>query len=159
MSDHADLTRTENSHGDHNLPADQTPSTAGQHLTQSHEDNLARYKRLLSLARDNLLSTQASLAAKDQQIEQLTALLEEEKHKKSIPTKDEESVQQQYPRRILSRVDVEGLIWILIEYESLGDEWKCFIDEVALHEYIKRIPGDTPQNIFFSTLLKSLIPL
>ena len=45
------------------------------------EDLVAKYKRLLSLARSSLEANQCSLAAKDQQINQLITTLEEEKSK------------------------------------------------------------------------------
>ncbi|RYH29126.1 hypothetical protein EON65_09575 [archaeon] len=110
--------------------------------SQGQEETLAKYKRLLSMARSSLESNQAALTAKDQQISQLLAVLEEERNKRvsSRIIRDDEGGQQ-YPRRILCRVDVEGQIWVLFEMESTEDDWKSFSDESGLQDYLKRIPG------------------
>jgi hypothetical protein len=106
------------------------------------EDVVAKYKRLLSLARSSLEANQCSLAAKDQQINQLLAALEEEKQNKSIKRSyGREDDNQNLPRKILCRVDVGDDIWILIEYESSEDAWKSFSSEISLHDFIQRIPG------------------
>lgn len=103
---------------------------------------VAKYKRLLSLARSSLEANQCSLAAKDQQINQLLVALEEEKQNKlSKRSGGREEDSQNLPRRILCRVDVEDSIWILIEFESSDDSWRSFSSEVSLYDFIQRIPG------------------
>lgn len=108
----------------------------------TQEDVTSKYKRLLSLARSNLETNQKQLAEKDLQITGLIAALEEERSKRLAQGRiAREEDGQQFPRRILCRVEVEGVIWILVEYESAEDEWKCFNDDRALNEFIRRLPG------------------
>jgi hypothetical protein len=116
------------------------PSSSGL-SSNGTEDVVTKYKRLLSMARSSLEANQAQLAAKDQQISQLLAALEEEKSKRSTSKVVKEDDGYQYPRRIVSRVDVENLIWVLIEYEAGSDEWKSFTSEQLLQDFIKSIPG------------------
>jgi hypothetical protein len=104
------------------------------------EDTVVKYKRLLSLARNSLEANQAQLANKDQQIAELMALLEEERNKRATKSQKEDDINQQFPRRILCRVDSEDLIWVLFEFETI-DEWRSFIDEQSLEDFIKRVPG------------------
>lgn len=113
------------------------PSSSGA----APEDVVSKYKRLLTMARSSLEANQAQLAAKDQQIAQLLAALEEEKSKRSSSKVMKEDDGYQYPRRIVCRVDVSHVIWILIEYEAGSDEWKSFSNEQLLHDFIKSIPG------------------
>ncbi len=108
------------------------------------EDVVARYKKLLFIARNSLEERQATIAAKDTQIAQLIAALEEEKASKAkrlpiAPKVDDESAH--IPRYLLRRIDVETIIWILIEYEGQEDGWKSFHNEHELDEFIQRIPG------------------
>ena len=106
------------------------------------EDVVAKYKRLLSLARSSLEANQATLATKDQQLHQLVAALEEEKRRQSSRralSKEEEAAL--VPRRVLCRVEVEDVVWILIEYEDYDDTWKSFPDNQALDDFIQRVPG------------------
>lgn len=106
------------------------------------EDVTSKYKRLLSLARSNLEANQKQLEEKDQYITQLVSALEEERAKRLNQLKSQkEDDGQHFPRRILCRVDVEGVIWVLFEYESIDDEWKSFSSETTLQDYVKRIPG------------------
>jgi hypothetical protein len=121
--------------------ADESVSNAVQNA-QASEDMLTKYKRLLSMARSSLEANQATLATKDQQIAQLMTALEEERNKRMNTriVRDDEGGQL-YARRIITRVDIEGTIWILLEYDTQEDEWKSFQSEMALQDYIKRIPG------------------
>jgi hypothetical protein len=110
-------------------------------MGDENEDVVSKYKRLLSMARSSLEANQASLASKDQQISQLLSALEEERNSKRKSTgKDDETSYS--PRKILCRVDVEGLIWVLIEYEEMDDTWKYFGDEESLNDFVQRIPGE-----------------
>lgn len=107
----------------------------------SQSEEVAKYKRILSLARSNLEANQATIAVKDNQIAQLISALEEERktsHKKGLSREDEVSLT---PRNILRRVDVDGSIWILIEYDDHDDTWKNLEDEQALNDFIQRVPG------------------
>jgi hypothetical protein len=109
---------------------------------ESQAEEVAKYKRVLSLARSSLEANQATIAAKDQQIAQLIKALEDEKatnKAKRVLAKEEEAAL--VPRRILCRVDVEDVIWILVEYEELDDAWKCMQDEQDLDDFIQRVPG------------------
>lgn len=107
------------------------------------EDVVAKYKKLLSLARSSLESNQATIAAKDKQIHQLIAALEEEKQHRSrrgnVQGKEDDT--STMPRNLLRRVDVGSTIWILIEYEGVDDAWKDFTDEQELEDFITRTPG------------------
>jgi hypothetical protein len=109
----------------------------------SHQDDVtSKYKRLLSMARSNLEANQKQLAEKDQYISQLVAALEEERSRRIAQLKvQKDDDGQLFPRRILTRVDVEGTIWILLEYEAIDDEWKSFNSETSLQDFVKRIPG------------------
>jgi hypothetical protein len=107
------------------------------------EDVVAKYKRLLALARSSLEANQSTLASKDKQISQLTAALEElrlsSKQKSFNNYRDDENAV--LPRSILRRVDVNENIWILLEYENASQEWNCFKSEDELSDFIQRIPG------------------
>lgn len=108
--------------------------------TQTEE--IAKYKRVLALARSSLEANQATIAVKDQQIAQLIKALEEEKSSnktKKVLGKEEEAAL--IPRRILCRVDIEETIWILIEYDDCDDTWKSFNSEQDLEDFIQRVPG------------------
>ncbi len=118
-----------------------TNSSSSAMIQGSSEDVVGKYKRLLSMARSSLEANQAQLASKDQQISQLVAALEEEKSKRSTSKISKDDEGYQYPRRILCRVDVVNIIWVLIEYESSPDEWKSFTNDQALQDFIKSIPG------------------
>ncbi len=113
-------------------------------MTEEHshpsEEMVAKYKRLLSLARTSLEANQATLATKDQQIQQLLAALEEEKNKSFKKATGRDDDISNAPRKILCRVQVYGTIWVLLEYEH-DDSWKSFSDEQSLHDFIQRIPG------------------
>lgn len=115
--------------------------SSSHHHTTSNEDLVTKYKKLLNIAKNSLEANQGIMAAKDKTIEQLKAALDEERLRKgsmkNSTTRDEEI----YPRRILCRVDIEGLIWILIEYENADNEWKSFTDEQNIKDFMKRLPG------------------
>lgn len=104
----------------------------------------AKYKKLLSMARSSLEANQASIGHKDEQIRQLLAALDEEKKRSAssgYSTNATKDMDENIPRQILCRVDVDDFIWILIEYEDMDDEWKTFQNETALEDFIQRIPG------------------
>ena len=95
---------------------------AAASLGSSNKPNEEKTKRLLSLARSKLEENQKLLAEKDLYIEQLVAALEEEKLQhtrlKRTATKDNDENNNTVPRNILRRVDVDDIIWILIEYDG-----------------------------------------
>lgn len=68
------------------LPSSSTSTSQSQHTSTSAsavpEDVVAKYKRLLSMARSSLETNQASLQLKDQQLTQLMTALEEERNKR-----------------------------------------------------------------------------
>ena len=126
---------------------------------------IAKYKKLLSIARSSIESGQSTIATKDKQIQQLTASLEEERSKKgggsggngNFPGSggsrtgsggggggasgkeviiDASSV----PRRLLRRVDANDQVWVLVEYES-EDVWRSFNSDGDLDVFIQRSPG------------------
>lgn len=108
----------------------------------NQSEEIAKYKRVLSLARSSLEANQATIAAKDQQIAQLIKALEDEKSNnkaKRLLGKEEEAAL--VPRKILCRVDVEDVIWILVEYEEFDDTWKSMDSEQDLDDFIQRVPG------------------
>lgn len=105
----------------------------------SNDDVVMKYKRLLSMARSSLEANQQTLAAKDLQINQLLALIEEERAKRQ-QSKQKEDETLNFPNRAVSRVDVGGVVWVLLDYDGQA-EWKSFPDEFSLEDYIKRIPG------------------
>ncbi len=75
-------------------------------------DVVAKYKRLLSLARSNLEANQNTLAQKDKQIAELRASMENVYKGVNLkPTGGKE--EEREPKRILRRVNVDGRIWIL----------------------------------------------
>ena len=110
------------------------------------EDVVAKYKRLLSLARSSLEANQSSLATKDVHIYQLTVALEEEKARAAAVRRttgrgDDALEPASIPRRLLRRIDVDEIIWVLVEYEGTEDSWICFGHEQELDDYIQRVPG------------------
>lgn len=121
------------------------PPAAAQ---STEEDILTKYKRLLALARSSLESNQATIAAKDKQINQLTVALEEEKStvallRQTHKPKADIDESTPLPRSILRRIDIPGqCIWILVEYEGDGaDAWLRFDGEEELDDFIQRLPG------------------
>lgn len=116
--------------------------------SQAADNDVAKYKRVLSLARSSLEASQANLAVKDQQIGQLIKALEEEKKKNKVleeksrnKTSGRDDDTAAVPRKILCRVDIDGVIWILIEYDDSDDGWKSLDNEQDLQDFIQRIPG------------------
>jgi hypothetical protein len=108
------------------------------------DDVVAKYKKLLSLARASLESNQATIAAKDKQIHQLIAALEEEKanrSKRGNIASGKEDDNATTPRHLLRRVDVGQSIWVLIEYEGIEDSWKEFTSEQSFDDFISRTVG------------------
>jgi hypothetical protein len=113
----------------------------------NHEEVIAKYKKLLQMARSSLETNVAmnekhvaTIAQKDKQIGLLSAALEEEKNarlRRNGNVDDSATV----PRSILRRVDVEGVIWVLIEYEGVDDAWQSFKCETDLDDFILRVPG------------------
>ncbi len=110
-----------------------------------NEELVAKYKRLLSLARSNLEANQTALAEKDKYISKLLSQLEEEKSIKSSRKKQSNKIDEQEsvsPKNLLRRVDLDGHIWVLIEYEmSSEDKWVYFENEDALDVFIQSYPG------------------
>lgn len=116
---------------------------------EENDEVVAKYKKLLGMARQSLESNQVSIASKDKQISQLITALEasELRMKKGYGSNPSTSRQEDeaatIPRCLLRRVDIDSLTWILIEYEGSDkdDGWKCFSNEQELDDFIQRIPG------------------
>jgi hypothetical protein len=122
-------------------------SASGGGVGGGQEEIVAKYKRLLNLARSNLESNQKLLAEKDQFINQLKLTVEEEKQKNrqrnngNMNSNPDENPEENWPRKITRRVDVESVIWILVEYQLKDDQWLSFKNEQELNDFIQRIPG------------------
>jgi hypothetical protein len=116
--------------------------------TAPAESVVDKYKRLLSLARSSLEANQASLAAKDAQIAELVVSVDELRRQVSLQPRsgggragDDGLEPASIPRSLLRRVDIDDLIWILVEYEGSDDGWLCFNSESELGDYIQRVQG------------------
>jgi len=133
---------------DDQKPSSSSPSLQQQQPTSSSSSSSSslqtaedKTKRLLSLARNKLEENQATISSKDQQIQQLLLALEEErKSTKKYNGRDDDHCQSNI-RNILRRVDVDDIIWVLIEYDSDDDTWLSFNSEDELKDFIARIPG------------------
>jgi hypothetical protein len=105
------------------------------------EEIVAKYKRLLSLARNSLEANQASLALKDKQINDLNKALDDEKMQKFHKNQDgDKETPNNYPKGFLRRIDVDNRIWILAEYD-FENCWIFFANEQVLDDFIQRSPG------------------
>jgi hypothetical protein len=104
--------------------------------------NVDKTKRLLSLARSKLEENQVTLAAKDAQIANLRAALESAEAQNRRNRSGGFGQEEKVPRNILRRIDVEDMIWILVEYEGgVDDDWMSFGNEEDLKDWVQRIPG------------------
>lgn len=120
----------------------------------SHEEAMAKYRRLLSVARSSLEANQQAMAEKDKQIEALRTALQAEVAKQSQMQMmqragaggagDEDGSSK--PRRILRRVDVDGKVWLLLEYPGGVECWSVYPSEVEAADFVQRLPGE-PLNI------------
>ena len=130
-------------------PLQPTTSSSSSSSTTTTTTTTAedKTKRLLSLARSKLEENQATIAAKDQQIQQLLLALEEERKNsyKKYHGRDDDHGQSNI-RDILRRIDVDDIIWILVEYDSDDDTWVSFNSEEELKDFVARIPG-APINV------------
>ena len=135
-----------------------TDSGAAPTSAPQEDAVVAKYKKLLAMARTSLEGNQATLQAKDKLIGQLQKALEDEKALTARggrrggglgAGKDDDAL---VPRNLLRRVDVDELIWLLVEYEAGADDsWMCFGSEQELVEFVQRIPGaplTIPQRSF-----------
>jgi hypothetical protein len=112
---------------------------SGASVGGGQEEVIAKYKRLLTLARSSIESNQKLLAEKDVLILQLKGSLEEEKQNRRGGLQHDE--EETWPRNISRRVDVGNVIWLLVEHQSRDDQWLSFRNEQELDDYIQRIPG------------------
>jgi hypothetical protein len=125
----------------------------------SSEDVVGKYKRLLSMARSSLETNQKSLAEKDSIIEGLQAMVERLERDKSLAMNGRDNYklhdEVSMPRNLSRRVDVNGIIWILVEYDHHhSDSWRSFSTEQDLDDFIRRLPGGTltkPQRCYSVT--------
>ena len=110
------------------------------------EGTVEKYKRLLSLARSSLEANQATLAAKDAHIAELVRNMEDlrrtlQAQRGAGRGADDGLEAAALPRSLLRRVDVDDLIWVLVEFEGSDDSWLCFSSENELGDYIQRVQG------------------
>lgn len=132
-----------------------SPAAAAATSAAAPENIVDKYKRLLSLARSSLEANQAALKQKDAQIEELTSQLEEERTSSrrrhgsgpggaQRPAHDDGLDAAPLPRTLLRRVDVDDVIWILVEYEGAEDAWLSFTSEQELGDYITCTQAGVP---------------
>jgi len=106
----------------------------------NREDNLVKYKRLLSLARSNLEANQASLAEKDKQIQTLRTTLDDIHKSGAMRSLNRGKEDEIIPKRLTHRVNTSDAIWILAEY-NIGKKWLQFSTEDDLDDFVKRADG------------------
>lgn len=116
------------------------------------EDLVSKYKRLLSMAKASLETNQKSLADKDAQISQQKLIIERlERERLANPSTNGSRADEtssgggtgHTPRNILRRVDVNGAIWILVQYDSNVDTWVSLSSEQDLDDFMRRVPGSS----------------
>ena len=109
------------------------------------EDVVAKYKRLLGLARSNLEANQLTIAEKDRQIASLKASLDAESTKvKRLQVSNDEDSGMNDMSRLLRRVHVPHrnttVVWVLVEYTERDNAWMKFNSEQELDDFITRHP-------------------
>lgn len=117
-------------------------------MDEQVEDIVGKYKRLLALARGSLEANQKTLGEKDAQIAVMKNTIDKLEREKALNIVNGSSMRLQEdpslaPRNISRRVDVGGVIWILIQYDNHMDSWSCFPSEQDLDDWLQRIPGAT----------------
>ena len=152
-------------------PKDTGQAPSGDATPAAAESQLAKYKRLLNMAKSSLESNQRLISSKDSEIAQLTQALKDSHNKKEkarrgggINARGDAALgaNSPRPRQILRRVDCEELVWVLIEYEiaelvnnkpggggsgsgkskmEADLSWSSFKSEEDLLEFIARVPG------------------
>jgi hypothetical protein len=137
---------------------------AGHAAAPVADDALAKYKKLLSIARQSLESNQKKMADKDkaaeqlgQQVEQLSRqrdqlrqALESELSSKSRQGGAQGQGQGQAgdedvssrPRRVLRRVHAGERLWLLLEYPDAPSAWLSFGAEQEAQDYLSRLAGE-----------------
>ena len=145
---------------------DAEQATSSTDASGAAESQLAKYKRLLSMAKSSLESNQKLICSKDAEITQLQQALKDQYNKKEkarrgggINAKGDAALwaNAPKPRQILRRVDCEEVVWALIEYEIAESasnkagggsgkmeadlSWSCFKSEEDFLEFIARVPG------------------
>jgi hypothetical protein len=105
------------------------------------EEALAKYRKLLSVARNSLEANQLALAEKDKLIENLKRALESEQNKGKVSQTDDADVTTKL-RRILRRLDIDGAIWLLFEYSSGTESWSKYHSEQEARDFVSRLPGE-----------------
>jgi hypothetical protein len=111
---------------------------------------MAKYRRLLSVARSSLEANQQAMAEKDKQIDALRTALQAEIAKQSQMqmmqragaggSGDEDGSSK--PRRILRRVDVESKVWLLFDYPGGIECWSVYSSELEAADFVQRLPGE-----------------
>lgn len=121
------------------IMSDDTPAFAP--MASSTVTDVAKYKKLLSIARNSLEGNQKKLAELTRQKEQLLQALEEEMAKNKVREHNDEDVNSR-PSRVLRRVDVADKIWLLLDYSDGNNSWMSFNSEQESLDYISRLSGE-----------------
>jgi hypothetical protein len=111
---------------------------------------MAKYRRLLSVARSSLEANQHAMAEKDKQIDALRTALQAEIAKQSQMhmmqragaggSGDEDGSFK--PRRVLRRVDVDSKVWLLFDYPGGVECWSMYSSEQEAADFVQRLPGE-----------------
>jgi hypothetical protein len=135
------------------MSSEDAPAVAANASTAS-EDAVAKYKKLLSVARQSLEANQIKLAEKDKVIEQIHAQIDvlnrqkdtlkqalEAELNKQKQSQNDDDVNTK-PRRILRRVDVDGKVWLLYDYSDTSDAWVVYNSPQEATEFLNRLSGE-----------------
>ncbi|CAM9335920.1 unnamed protein product [Ectocarpus sp. 12 AP-2014] len=109
------------------------------------QETLAKFKRLLSLARRSIEENQRQITEKDGQ---LAALREALGAAENARRRDDEHAGAT-PLQLLRRVREGGMWWLLVEYDDEYETqgWKGFADEAAVSEFANSVNVGEPLNI------------
>eukprot|EP00903_Cladosiphon_okamuranus_P009800 g9317.t1 len=109
------------------------------------QETLAKFKRLLSLARRSIEENQRQITEKDGQI---SALREALGAAENARRRDDEHAGAS-PVQLLRRVREGGMWWLLVEYDDEYETqgWKGFADEAAVSEFAESVNVGEPLDI------------
>eukprot|EP00752_Nemacystus_decipiens_P004528 g4135.t1 len=109
------------------------------------QETLAKFKRLLSLARRSIEENQRQITEKDGQI---SALREALGAAENARRRDDEHAGAT-PVQLLRRVREGGMWWLLVEYDDEFETqgWKGFADEAAVSEFADSVNVGEPLKI------------
>ena len=114
------------------------------------DDVVAKYKKLLNLARSNLEANKDTINEKDKQIASLRLQIDELKLSISKTKNSNADDNTLIPRQILSIVNgTNSKLWVLIEYTNvitnvISENWVAFETESELDDFIQRLTTGPP---------------